>query len=170
MKQLSSRPAPFAQPRQPVEASQGHCGTEQGANMVLGLVSMPVTSSCTLGCMQQSQALSTMQHAALQQRGLSCTGRTSQATLGFRKKMFAILGFCSMSAKEKRREEEGEKAPTLLQSCCFASPSAGQLMLDVQPSRPSHPPPAGHYLRRGRLPSASPSALSACWPSPRGGQ
>ena len=116
-----------------------------------------VTSSCTPGCMHQSQTPSNMQHATLREQGLSCTGRTSEGVLSFYKKSLK-LGVLQHVCKGKEEKERVGKSPN----------PAPKLLLGFTVSRaagaapaalPSLAPTAGGTLPALRLPSL---CLSLC--------
>lgn len=100
-----------------------------------------VTCSRTLGCKHRGQTPSNVQRAAPPERGLSCTQEDQRRHAGFLPKKKKSLKFGRFAARlqRKRGERKGRgEAQILLQSCCFAPPSPGQLVLRLQPSPPSH--------------------------------
>lgn len=137
-----------------VEASQGMA--KQGANMVLGLVSVCMSPPAPwVPCTEYNMQCYTSKDCPASGPGKAHWVSMNRAS---------SLGLCSMSAKEKRRRVVGlGEVQCMLQSCCFTSLS------EIHTALPSLAPKGG-YLCFGRCLSASPSALSACSLPPQGGR
>lgn len=148
-----------------MEASQGHCRTQQGGNQVLRLVLVCMSPPPAPPGLQAPEP-DTEQHTA-------CNATQARALLhpehqqrhaGFLPKKSEVWGFCSMSAKEEERNWGEKKAKSRSKA---AASFNGVLVISLPPS---HLLQAGHYLPSGCLLSAPLSAPSACSLSPQGGQ